>query len=136
MQHSQENTCAEWCALQLYCTSLIYIYTFKIKSNWKHFKSSRMAPKHQNLYFLLNIHLWKKTKTCLEWPNLVSGCLIQVFYKTTTFPRRPLFGGPKSGCLIPVLVNELPIFWEVSSATDPSTTVFYSWIFQLMFFFN
>ena len=44
--------CAERCALQLYCTSLIYIYTFKLKSNWKHFKSLRMAPKHQNLYFL------------------------------------------------------------------------------------
>ena len=43
---------------RMMCTTIvlylfnIYIYTFKMKSNWKHFKSLRMAPKHQNLYFL------------------------------------------------------------------------------------
>ena len=69
-----------------------------------------MTPKHAklqifiqvNLYFFQNIHHWKKTKTCQERPNLVPGCLIQVFYKTTTFPRLPLLNGPKNGRLIQV----------------------------------
>ena len=70
-----------------------------------------MAPKHAklqifiqaNLYFFQNIHRWKKTKTCQEQPNFVCGRLIQVFHKmTTTFPRRPLLSGPKSGHLIQV----------------------------------
>ena len=33
---------------------------------------------------------------------MVRGRLIQVFYKTTTFPRLPLLNGPKSGRLIQV----------------------------------
>ena len=69
-----------------------------------------MAPKREiaDLYsrkpLFLSKHspLKKKTKTCQERPNLVRGRLIQVFYKTTTFPRRPLLSGPKSGRLIQV----------------------------------
>ena len=60
---------------------------------------------HQNTKTFISYKIFtvgKKTKTRQERPNLVSGRLTQVFYKTTTFPRRPLFSGPKSGCLIQV----------------------------------
>ena len=95
-------------------TIVLYLFnicTFKIKSNWKHFWSSRMAPKQAklqifiqvNLYFFQNIPAGKKTKTCQERPNLVCDYLIQVFYKMAMFPRRPLLSGPKSGCLIQMM---------------------------------
>ena len=66
-----------------------------------------MAPKHAklqifiqvNLYFFQNIHRWKKTKTCQERQKNICGHLMQVFYKTTTFPRQALSSGPKSGRL-------------------------------------
>ena len=98
--------CAEPCALQLYCTSLIYVH-----SKSKVTESSRMAPKQAklqifiqvNLYFFQNIPAGKKTKTCQERPNLVCDYLIQAFYKMAMFPRRPLLSGPKSGCLIQMM---------------------------------
>ena len=43
-------------------------------------------------------------KTCQGGPHFLSGCFINVFYKTTTCQRRPLLGGPKSGCLKQVLL--------------------------------
>ena len=57
--------CAEPCALQLYCTSLIYVH-----SKSKVTESSRMAPKQAklqifiqvNLYFFQNIPAGKKLK--------------------------------------------------------------------------
>ena len=95
-------------------TIVLYLFnicTSKIKSNWKHFWSSRMAPKQAklqifiqvNLYFFQNIPAGKKTKTCQERPNLVCDYLIQAFYKMAMFPRRPLLSGPKSGCLIQMM---------------------------------
>ena len=41
----------------------------------------------------------KKLKTCQEWPHLLSGCFIKVFYKMATCPRWPLLSGPESGHL-------------------------------------
>ena len=61
-----------------------------------------MARKHAQLQLFIeaNITVGKKLKTCQERPHLVSGPFIEVFYKTTTCPRRPIFNGPKSGRLI------------------------------------
>ena len=63
-----------------------------------------MAPKQAQLQIFIqaNIAVGKKLKTCQGRPHLVSGRFIKVFYKTTTCPRQPLFGGPKSGLLIQV----------------------------------
>ena len=59
----------------------------------------RLTPKP---LFLIKNSVGNKTKTCQQWPNLVSGHLIQVFYVMITFPRQPLLNGPKSGGLIQV----------------------------------
>ena len=68
-----------------------------------------MAQKTQNckysgksLLFVKHSQWEYKLKTCQEQPDLVCGCFIKVFYKTTTCPRWPLLSGPKSGCLIQV----------------------------------
>ena len=73
-----------------------------------------MALKNAQLQSLFKqILLWeKKLKTCQEWQHLVSGLFIKVFYKTTTFPRRPLLSGPKSGCLIQVWLYSLLLVWS------------------------
>ena len=93
--------CTEQCALQLYCTSLIYVHSkSKVTEN-----IFNLQEWHQNTKTFISYKhslMKKKTKTCQEQPNLVSGCLIQDFYKTTTFPRRPPLSGPKSGRLIQV----------------------------------
>ena len=47
-----------------------------------------MAPKHVKLQTFIShktFTVQKETKTCQEQPNLVSVCLIQFFYKMTTF---------------------------------------------------
>ena len=93
--------CIERCALQLYCTSLIYVHSkSKVTEN-----IFNLQEWHQNTKIFISYKhslMKKKTKTCQEQPNLVSGCLIQDFYKTTTFPRQPPLSGPKSGRLIQV----------------------------------
>ena len=76
--------------------------TFKIKSKWKHFNLQEWRQNPKTFISYKTFTVGKKAKTCQERPNLVSGRLIQVFYKTTTFPRRPLLSGPKSGRLIQV----------------------------------
>ena len=82
-------------------TSLIYVHSkSKLIEN-----IYNLQEWHQNTKFFISYKTFtvgKITKTCQEQPNLVSGRLIQVFYKTTTFPRWPLLSGPKSGCLIQV----------------------------------
>ena len=71
---------------------------FKIKSNSKHFKFSRMAKACRNanlskLYSLQDIHSWwggvgqGLPKTLSEQPHLASGCFMKLFYKTTTCPK-------------------------------------------------
>ena len=72
-----------------------------MKSNLKHFPSLRMAPKHAQLQIFIqaNITVRKKTETWQERPHLVSGRFIEVFYKTTIYPRQPLSHGPKSSRL-------------------------------------
>ena len=78
--------CAERCALQLYYTSLIYVHSkSKVTEN-----IFNLQEWHQNTKTFISYKhslMEKKTKTCQEQPNLVSGRLIQDFYKTTTFPR-------------------------------------------------
>ena len=89
---------------------LLNIQAFKIKNNSKHFKSSRMAPKHANAKWqimqrfihCLDIYSGEKTRIYSERPHLASGYFIKVFYKMTTCPRQPLLSGLKSGSLIQV----------------------------------
>ena len=54
---------------------------------------------------------------------MVCGRLIQVFYKTTTFARRPLLSGPKSGRLIQVLLYTLVTGDITASNGDANTKV-------------
>ena len=79
--------CTEQCALQLYCTSLIHVHSkSKVTEN-----IFNLQEWHQNTKIFISYKTFtdgNKTKTCQEWPNLVNGCLIQVFYKTTTFPKQ------------------------------------------------
>ena len=90
--------CSEQCALQLYCTSLMYIHSkSKVTKTFLIFKNGTKTPK---ALFLIKHSLLKKIITWQDLPNLVSGHFIQVFYKMTTFPRQPLLSGLKSGCLI------------------------------------
>ena len=87
---------------------LLNICTYIMKINSKHFTSSRMAPKHPKWQifitqrFIQTFILGEKPKTCSEGPHLASGHFMEVFYKATICPRRPLLIGPKSGCLIQV----------------------------------
>ena len=68
---------AERCALQLYCTSLIYVHSkSKVTEN-----IFNLQAWHQNTKTFISYKtftLEKKTKTCQERPNLVRGRLIQV----------------------------------------------------------
>ena len=97
-------------ALASYRFMLLNIQAFKIKNNSKHFKSSRMAPKHANAKWqimqrfihYLDIYSGEKTRIYSERPHLASGCFIKVFYEMTTCPRQPLLSGLKSGSLIQV----------------------------------
>ena len=86
--------CTEQCALQLYCTSLIYVHSkSKVTEN-----IFNLQEWHQDTKIFISYKTFtdgKKTKTCQEWPNLVSSHLIQDFYKTTTFPRWPLLVVPR-----------------------------------------
>ena len=81
---------------------LLNICTFKIKSNLKTLlilqsdtKTRATANLYSSKYFCE-----KKLKACQEWPHLVSGPFMKVFYKTNTCPRLPLLNGPNSGHLI------------------------------------
>ena len=77
----------------------------KSKSNSKHFKSWRMAPKYTKwkIYLLYKTFtFWEKTKTCPEQPHRASGSFMKVLCKMTPCLKHPLLSGPKSGCLIPV----------------------------------
>ena len=49
--------------------------------------------------------------------------MIQVFYKTTTFARWPLLSGPKSGCLIQVLLYTLVTGDITATNGDANTKV-------------
>ena len=95
--------CAERCALQLHCTSLIYIYIHpKSKVTENIFNLQEWHHNTKTIISYKTFTVGKKTKTCQEQPNFVSSHLIQVSYKTTTFPKQQLFSGSKSGRLIQV----------------------------------
>ena len=92
-----------------YITPLFNIVMFKDKSNLKTFsifKNGTKTCEIANLYsrkslFSMKHSQWEeKLKTCQEWPDLVCGYFIKVFYKTNTCPRQPLLSGPKSVHLI------------------------------------
>ena len=92
--------------------SLLNICTFKMKSNLKHFY---LQEWHQNpqlqIFIQANITVGKKLKPCQEWPHLVSGRFIKVFYKMNTCPKRPLLKAPKSDCLMQVWLYSLGQSW-------------------------
>ena len=115
--------CAERCRLQWYCTSVMNVHSkSKVTEN-----ISNLQEWHQNTKTFISYKTFTvetKTKTCQEWPNLVIGCLIQVFYKTTTFPKRPLLRGSKS-CLIQV--------WLYISLQNASIMVLLAYYFFLIF---
>ena len=83
-------------------TDLLYLFnicTLKSKVTEKVFN---LQEWHQNTKTFIpykTFTVGKKTKTWQERPNLVSDHLVQIFYKTTAFPRR-LLSGPKSDRLI------------------------------------
>ena len=76
-------------ALASYRFMLLNIQPFKIKNNSKHFKSSRMAPKHANAKWqimqrfihYLDIYSGEKTRIYSERPHLASGCLLKCFIR-------------------------------------------------------
>ena len=53
-----------------------------------------VAPKCA-IFIQANITAGKKLRTCLE-----PGYFVKVFYKMTTWPRRPILNGPKSSRLL------------------------------------
>ena len=57
-----------------------------------------------------------------ERPDLVCGRFINVFYKTTTCPRRQLLIGPKSGRLIQIWLSLIQYF---SGKDSCKTVTFY-----------
>ena len=55
-----------------------------------------MTPKHAQLQIFIQANI-TVGKTCQQLPHLVIGRFVELFYKTTTCPRRPLMNGSKSG---------------------------------------
>ena len=90
---------------------LLITSILKIKINSKTFQffiNSTKTLKMANLYwgkdlFTIRHSLWGR-KTYLEQPHLASACFVKVFHKMTTCPKQPLLSGPKSDCLIQVVL--------------------------------
>ena len=83
---------------------LLLVY---VRSKWKVTENIFYFQEwHQNaqlqIFIQANSTMGTITKSLQKRSHLLSGCFIKVFYKMTACPRRPLFSGPKGGCLIHV----------------------------------
>ena len=98
-----EKVCRTMCTtITLYLFN-IYIYIHpKSKVTENIFNLQEWHHNTKTIISYKTFTVGKKTKTCQEQPNFVSSHLIQVSYKTTTFPKQQLFSGSKSGRLIQV----------------------------------